>query len=1530
MSNFPTPLGSSSASSSGFPSPLGSSSSGLPSTLEGLLAQLQARGVEPDQGGGHTPWGFVGNLLGGVADMGTGIASLIGAGVSDVGSALSEAVTLGNAETDSKLLPVGKAIAGFTDHGFHPTESVVIQDLVKRYGPLAPGGRPANEFLQEVYDNPAAFALDAASVAAGGAKLAKVAGESALGGSVTDAARAITAAEDAARVGLPVAPGVTAPAGALETAARSLLEMKGAGVPARSAESAAVRTGLDALAESGGSGIPSFAKRLLPEQTYRVVEAGSSGATQFIPSTTAYNPFNRLFTSPIRKLMTEPIAKLEGISSDLRSGMKAGVLDEARSPLSREIATADLYDEIVQGAVDRGMNRIDIAPLRKSFYPKVLSKRIEKTLAADSLRLREKEVKEMHDLIVQAAEEDRAFNFANMDKYDVTSTGSDVTVNGMRAEPWGETRFAEMRPDKTIDLADAPDTVIDTEMLPQVREALAADPLLNRVDDVVERLKDVRAKFDDPNMPEWGWDVAAEQGAVDRIIRSLNKAMERRAAGYDNPATKLSDHARVIDIENRLPVLENFESTPTGYLDRVYGALKQKYLTGGLRAENPGLATKASVLQRVEELSKLEYEVRSLLSRRTQKGMIRTIRKMLGEEKYAGARQVLESMADDPAALVDELVRRDPEGGLLKQLLEGRPAKAYSKPGRANTVETSVGAVTDVRQVNRATRHPVGEAQAIWDTIDGLPADEATKNALRERYRVWAESDGTDAKLQEIYRDIGRVTGEPDSVIRSRIAEAAQRGTVTKYTESLPAPEAPLRAAPTAVKESTVGVAMTLQQELLDAIGDPRVFASIFQGADSTRSLMKRLREVLADPVSTQRNALRGLDNSPDALLLDDAFVRGDLVQPTYFPYIRKEGAGGGDFFPMKKATGANILARDPHEARFYGTLLKEGNYITDPIEAFSRRAARRAREVNTYNSWSTRIKKMGRVVTDAEQIPDGWVAVSPDALFLKHRIHMQFLEKFEDYRLNGLDGDAAFARALEDVGHRTLDDLDTLIGEGKPTVYAIPKALDEEMGAAAKWARAGGGKYVRAIYDPFMNTWRSLVLTGSPRWVVNNILGNTVMGAMQGVKVMDVTRILTERLRALMAGWVKKHPQLEAIIGDLGGEELRKNSLAGRVAEMPYEGLTGSGFFGKNNLEAYRPNLGKDAAETKIGRAVQAMRTPGTKSYATMSVPRKWSEAVRSLNGEIEASFREASFLTAVEKQMGKSAIQRTGRTFWNSKRRIEDIMNSGYDEAAARAAVEEVDHFFGNYTALGPFERHVMRRWLVPFWGFYKHTVKLMMTFPVQYPLRAQVLRGLSLATQEMVKEYGPMPGWLEGAIPLSPPGGEVSFLRTAGANPFTGMFEDPTQMLSPALKVFLEQSMGKDMFTGETFTDRNTYTPFGSDQSYSLETLQPVANPRPGILEHLLSNIPQYDMIKQALAGGKTYDTTSILDVLSGESAILDPATGQPKYPVGWTDQLKKLSGFNVSPYDLGAYQENLSEEQKMALTEALKRMQAEAMA
>jgi hypothetical protein len=319
----------------------------------------------------------------------------------------------------------------------------------------------------------------------------------------------------------------------------------------------------------------------------------------------------------------------------------------------------------------------------------------------------------------------------------------------------------------------------------------------------------------------------------------------------------------------------------------------------------------------------------------------------------------------------------------------------------------------------------------------------------------------------------------------------------------------------------------------------------------------------------------------------------------------------------------------------------------------------------------------------------------------------------------------------------------------------------------------------------------------------------------------------------------------------------------------------------------------------------------------------RRWGEAMKHFNSVIEDSFREASFLTAIEKAQGRAAMTRTVRSFWGAKSRIEDIMGGGLTPEKAKAAIREVDKSFGRYGSLAPFERHVVRRWLFPFWGFYKHQLQLLMRFPIEMPGRAQVAAALGQANDEMMEQYGALPEWLEGAMPMGPPGSEVSVLTTRGADPFSGTFQPPTAMLSPPIKIALEQSMGRDLFTGDEFSDPNTVKPFGSDQHFRILRdeagnpvgVEPSGAPRPGLGTHLLSQIPQFDLLAPLLAGGASYDTAPLTP--------LTDETGEPLFPTTGLDQLARFAGYPTIDYDLAAYQKRLAEDQANALRSALSR-------
>jgi hypothetical protein len=169
------------------------------------------------------------------------------------------------------------------------------------------------------------------------------------------------------------------------------------------------------------------------------------------------------------------------------------------------------------------------------------------------------------------------------------------------------------------------------------------------------------------------------------------------------------------------------------------------------------------------------------------------------------------------------------------------------------------------------------------------------------------------------------------------------------------------------------------------------------------------------------------------------------------------------------------------------------------------------------------------------------------------------------------------------------------------------------------------------------------------------------------------------------------------------------------------------------------------------------------------------------------------------------------------------------------------------------------------------------------------------------------------------------------TSGPNPFSGMFQSPLGGLSPPIKMAIEHFTGRNLFTGQPFSDKDTITPFGTEQQFRIVRdengkpigTEPVDKVTPSLWEHMLSQIPQYELLKDTIAGGKTFDTSGIVDVFQGQGLITDPTTGEAKYPLGTLQAVAKFAGFSQTPFDYSSYQSWLGEQQQAALTEALNR-------
>ena len=642
---------------------------------------------------------------------------------------------------------------------------------------------------------------------------------------------------------------------------------------------------------------------------------------------------------------------------------------------------------------------------------------------------------------------------------------------------------------------------------------------------------------------------------------------------------------------------------------------------------------------------------------------------------------------------------------------------------------------------------------------------------------------------------------------------------------------------------------------------------------------------------------LDGLDSPVSTSEIDDIIRAQGKKAPIYFPHIdaRRLAQQGGfkSFLMAWRSRGMRSASKMPGLKRSKGYLLSHDLYLTDPLEAYARRASEAIKYSETQRLLNKVTEKFARPIRTMDDFdPETEALWSPDITKAQYKNALRLQEEINDYLESTADLGEAAEKGLSAALPRIEDEaVEALTNKGQ--MYAVPKVVAEQL---ERFARPNvGGAPLRVFHDGPVNLWRSAVLAGSPRWLTNNVLGNTMFLKLQGGKLSDVLR--------------------QAV----------SPSFRKRLSDVAPEGVE-SGFF--SSAEQYQTQLGS-AGRTVAGQRLTAA-TEALKGTKVAKAGRTYTDFVQRMNSSIEDAYRRASYIRAGERELAVRNIKKSGKSFWTSKRTLENIAKKGTDEKFVARALGEVNDYLNNYGALSPFERKVVRRFIAPFWSFYKHVAKMTVTLPVKHPVKTNVLRGLGLAAQDFIDdEYGYLPEWVRGNMPIGPgqDPGETRFLSTRGANPLSGVFENPMSMLNPLAQMGLEQTTGRDTFTGREFTSGDVVTPYGSDQGYRYDPetgqMMPVerrlggilAGVAPSLMESLISSIPQAELLRSLVDPGARYTAT-------GE-VMIDPSTGQPRYPTDPLQELMKFFGASTFDVNLEEAKARMSEEQIAAMRAYLNR-------
>ncbi len=359
------------------------------------------------------------------------------------------------------------------------------------------------------------------------------------------------------------------------------------------------------------------------------------------------------------------------------------------------------------------------------------------------------------------------------------------------------------------------------------------------------------------------------------------------------------------------------------------------------------------------------------------------------------------------------------------------------------------------------------------------------------------------------------------------------------------------------------------------------------------------------------------------------------------------------------------------------------------------------------------------------------------------HESHTNALAKFIDdtwakpvvngeIPAHGVGWDAERSFLL--TGQKTAEGTTRVAGLGAPTKW-IPREVKSVLDAYQRDYHHGIFNYIRTATDP----WRLLVLTLSPRWYVNHIIGHVMMTVKEGVNLGD---------------WAKAWQAFRE-----GGPDLTRNRFMQKFG-------AGTNSFG-------------DVA----GAVAGGLRNEVAQSDTLVPYP-------RGLEG-LKMAKQEGvgTALNMLSQRIARPAtvVDELGRvaTYFNGVRK-------GMTDAEA---LNRTYHALVDFTDMSPAERQVVRS-VVPFYAFQKGMLKIVSKFPIDHPIATSVAMTLDKVNRDLSTNQfgGQVPAYYQSMVNI--PG--LGYTPSKAFNPFADVSTLTTPQgiansLNPFVSIAVRNALG-----------------------------------------------------------------------------------------------------------------------------------------
>jgi hypothetical protein len=356
------------------------------------------------------------------------------------------------------------------------------------------------------------------------------------------------------------------------------------------------------------------------------------------------------------------------------------------------------------------------------------------------------------------------------------------------------------------------------------------------------------------------------------------------------------------------------------------------------------------------------------------------------------------------------------------------------------------------------------------------------------------------------------------------------------------------------------------------------------------------------------------------------------------------------------------------------------------------------------------------------------------------------------------------------------------------------------------------------SVYNKITNTFRFSILGLSPRYTAHVIFGGTFLLALR-----STPRVL----EAIPEAWNIIKDRGDVPRGTFDGATQRG------VDPVVYRSFAND----TRNVAArsYHTKMGADAtrwlAEEHI-ETVQKVKLAAAKPY-------HWLKAVGDLNYKLTNT--ASAFQRAIAYVDALNKIKRKGSFTDPVTGEVSEVTS----EAAKNAAMQHALRVMGDLKAMTPLERGVFSN-VMPFYGWTKHILSYVLTYPSDHPFRAQFLS--TLAEQNSADVASGLPTRLQFLMFLGSPDaeGNVNAVDVRSFDPLRDVANYATlsgliSSLNPVITAPLAAIDPSIIFGGNPLYPNVTY-----DQFYGIE----VAGSQGSPLSAVEQVVPQVTALDAAL--------------------------------------------------------------------------------